>query len=94
MNTPEPLPVDEVLVLKCERLIRKMNRSERQRIHRSLLTVSRSASDKLTTDNSNIAATRLTRSDYTSLLNICEEQNADISSFVRRAITKAIKESR
>ena len=94
MNTPEPLPVDELLIVKCERLIRKMNRSERKRIHRTLLTEARSASDKLTTDNSNIAATRLTQTDYTSLINICEEQQTDISSFVRKAVVKAMKEHR
>jgi len=94
MKPPHPLPVDDLLVLKCERLIRKMNRSERKRIHRTLLTEARYAHDKLSTDNSNVAATRLTRSDYASLLNICEEQNTDLSSFLRRAITKAIKETR
>lgn len=94
MKTPDPLPVDDLLVLRCERLIRRMNRSERKRIHRTLLDESRSANDKLTTDNSNIAATRLTRDDYASLLNICDETNTDISAFLRKVITREIKRSK
>lgn len=90
-KTPELLPVDEVLIIKCEQLIRKMNRSERKRLHRSLLAVSRSANDKLTSDNSNIAATRLTRDDYASLINICDDSNTDISSFLRKVVTREIR---
>lgn len=91
MNTPLPLPVDERLIVKCERLIKKMNRSERKRIHRSLLEASRDASDKLTTDNSNIAATRLSHRDYERLINICNDRRTDISSFLRKVVTREIK---
>lgn len=93
MNIPAPLPVDELLIVKCERLIQKMNRSERKRIHRALLAMSRSASDKLTTDNSNVASTRLTRAAYASLLNICDEHGVAVSAFVRKVVMKAIKET-
>ena len=93
MNIPAPLPVDEFLIVKCERLIQKMNRSERKRIHRALLAMSRSASDKLITDNSNVASTRLTRSAYASLLNICDAHGVAVSAFVRKVVMKAIKET-
>jgi hypothetical protein len=89
---PASLPVDDVLVVKCERLIRKMNRSERKRVHRTLLAASRSASDKILTDNRNIVATRLTWDAYVSLINICDEHSTDISTFLRTAIHNAIKE--
>lgn len=90
-TTPAPLPVDDLLIFKCEKLIRKMNRSERKRLHRSLLAVSRSANDKLTSDNSNIAATRLTRDDYASLINICDDTNTDVSAFLRKVVTREIR---
>ena len=91
MKTPEPLPVDDLLIFKCEKLIKKMNRSERKRIHRALLSVSRDANDKLVTDNSNIAATRLSHTDFSSLINICDEHHTDISSFLRKVISREIK---
>ena len=91
MNIPAPLPIDELLLVKCEKLIKKMNRSERKRIHRTLLNASRSASDKLTSDNSNIAATRLSHADFERLINICDERQVDISSFLRKVISREIK---
>ena len=91
MNTPVPLPIDELLIFKCEKLIKKMNRSERKRIHSALLSVSRSASDKLTSDNSNIAATRLSHADFERLINICDEKHTVISEFLRKVITREIK---
>ena len=91
MNVPAPLPIDELLICKCEKLIKKMNRSERKRIHRALLSVSRDANDKLHTDNSNIAATRLSHTDYASLINICDEKHTDISSFLRKVLAREIK---
>ena len=91
MNTPILLPIDEQLIVTCERLIQKMNRSERKPIHRSLLSVSRDANDKLVTDNSNIAATRLSHGDYERLINICDERHTDISAFLRKVITREIK---
>ena len=91
MNIPVPLPIDELLICKCEKLIKKMNRSERKRIHRALLSVSRDANDKLVTDNSNIAATRLSRQTYASLINICDEKHTVISEFLRKVITREIK---
>lgn len=91
MKTPEPLPVDDLLIFKCEKLIQKMNRSERKHIHRALLNASRSASDKLTSDNSNIAATRLSHADFERLINICDEHRTDISAFLRKIVTREIK---
>ena len=91
MNTPILLPIDEQLIVKCERLIQKMNRSERKRIHRSLLEASRDANDKLVTDNSNIAATRLSHGDYERLINICDDAGTDISAFLRKIISREIK---
>ncbi len=93
MIIPAPLPVDELLIVKCERLIKKMNRSERQRIHLTLLDARKHAPDKLTTDNSNVASTRLTRSAYASLLNICDAHGVAVSAFVRKVVMKAIKET-
>ena len=91
MNTPILLPINELLIGKCEKLIKKMNRSERKLIHRTLLNTSRSAADKLHTDNSNIAATRLSRQTYASLINICDENHIVISEFLRKVITREIK---
>ena len=91
MNTPVPLPINEMLIGKCEKLIKKMNRSERKQIHRALLSVSRDANDKLFTDNSNIASTRLSRTDYERLINICTDRRTDISSFLRKVVTREIK---
>ena len=91
MNIPSPLPIDELLICNCEKLIKKMNRSERRKIHRSLLSVSRDANDKLVTDNSNIAATRLSHADFERLINICDERHIDISSFLRKVISREIK---
>lgn len=94
MRTPAPLPVNDALVSKCQALIRKMNRSERRRVHRALLQEAKTAKDKLATDNSNIVATRLTKDDYASVINICDDHDEDLSAFLRRAIHTAIKESR
>ena len=91
MKTPEPLPVDDLLIFNCEKLIKKMNRSERKRIHRALLSVSRDANDKLVTDNSNIAATRLSHADFERLINICDEKHTDISAFLRKVLSREIK---
>lgn len=91
MNIPAPLPIDELLICNCEKLIKKMNRSERKRIHRALLSVSREANDKLTSDNSNIAATRLSHADFERLINICDASHTDISAFLRKVITREIK---
>ena len=91
MKTPEPLPVDDLLIFNCEKLIKKMNRSERKRIHRALLSVSRDANDKLASDNSNIAATRLSHADFERLINICYERHTGISSFLRKVISREIK---
>ena len=91
MKTPEPLPVDDLLIFKCEKLIKKMNRSERKRIHSALLSVSRSASDKLTSDNSNIAATRLSHADFERLINICDDAGTVVSAFLRKIISREIK---
>ena len=91
MNTPVPLPIDELRIFQCEKLIKKMNRSERKRIHRTLLNASRSAEDKLTSDNSNIAATRLSHADFERLINICDEHRTDISAFLRKIVSREIK---
>jgi len=92
MLIPEPLPVDEVLVGKTEKLIRKMNRSERRRVHRTLLEEARTAEDKSITDNSNLVSCRLTRDDYASVLNICDDRGEELSAFLRNIIHKEIKE--
>jgi len=93
MRTPDPLPVNETLVRKCEQLIRRMNRSERQRVHQTLLEERKHAPDKLTTDNSTVIHARLTKDDFLSVLNIVDENDTDISSFVRDAVKKAMKEN-
>lgn len=90
MNVPAPLPVNEALVRKCESLIRKMNRSERQRVHQTLMEARKNAPDKLTTDNSNIIHARLTKDDFLSVLNIVDDSDTDISLFVRDAVKTAI----
>lgn len=86
------LPVDETLIHKCETLIHKMNRSERRRVHRTLLDESRNAADKLITANDNIVACRLPRDAYAALLNIVADGQTDLSAFARYVILKAIKE--
>ena len=91
MKTPEPLPVDDLLIFNCEKLIKKMNRSERKRIHRALLSVSRDANDKLHTDNSNIASTRLSHTDFERLINICDNAGTVVSAFLRKIISREIK---
>ena len=89
---PQPLPVDEVLVRKCERLIRTMNRSERSRVHRTLLDEARTAQDKTSTANDNIVATRLPRDAYATLLNMCDDTSTPLSAFMRKVLLHAIKE--
>lgn len=93
MSRPtEPLPVDDVLVRKCERLIRRMNRSERARIHRTLLDEARLAHDKTISANDNIVATRLPRDAYATLLNMCDDTQTPLSAFMRKVLLHAIKE--
>ena len=89
---PPALVINESLVHRVELLLAKMNRSERARVHRSLLQQSRNAHDKLVTDNRNLLSCRLTKDDYGSVLNMCGENSAEISSFLRTLIKTYLRE--
>ena len=92
MNRPSSLPVDELLVWKCQRLIETMNRSERARVHRLLIAQSKTAKDKLVTDNTNLVSVRLSRDDFVSVINIVEDENIEVSAFLRKLIQRSLKE--
>jgi len=91
-HKPLPLPIDAEKVDAICDDINILNRSERHKVHQHVLLISRTAHDKLITNNATIVATRLDQASYDCLLNICEEQNICISDFARKVLIRAIRQ--
>lgn len=91
---PAPLPVDDALVEECESLIKQMNRSERARVHRTLLDERRDARDKSICSNDNIVACRLPHDNADFLETLCADLGTSISNWCRTLITAEIQKEK
>jgi len=88
---PDPLPIDEIAVADVCDVVTRMNRSERHLVHTHLLDISRTAGDRIVSDNTNIVACRLTKDECERLRDWCDDRAQTISSFARDAVRDALR---